>query len=254
MICAATLLAEIGDCHGRYPHHDAIAAQAGHAPVAVESGKRKHAKFRWACNKRLRRALNTVAMSTARWNPWPADRYAQARQRGHNHRRAPRTVGRAWSRILGRCWPTRTPYDPIHGTPPRNNTSPSHHPHPVEPPPRPQSRPPNGPKPHPPSTRTEPRLTQDVFRYCAASRGVSALATEGSPLIGSTGRRARDRLRPTLSVARPGAGSSREVGGGDPVGVPGGPLHQLDPVASGISEPGGPRAVRASGILLGFRL
>ena len=24
MICAATLLAEIGDCHGRYPHHDAI--------------------------------------------------------------------------------------------------------------------------------------------------------------------------------------------------------------------------------------
>jgi transposase len=116
VICAATLLAEIGDCRARYPHRDAIAAQAGHAPVAVESGKRKSAKFRWACNKRLRRALDTVAMSTVRWNPWAADRYAQARQRGHNHRRALRSVGRAWSRILWRCWQTRTPYDPARHT------------------------------------------------------------------------------------------------------------------------------------------
>ena len=116
VICAATLLAEIGDCRARYPHRDAIAAQAGHAPVAVESGKRKSAKFRWACNKRLRRALETVAMSTGRWNPWAADRYAQARQRGHNHRRALRTVGRAWSRIIWRCWQTRTPYDPARHT------------------------------------------------------------------------------------------------------------------------------------------
>ena len=37
VICAATLLAEIGDCRARYLHRDAIAADAGHAPVAVES-------------------------------------------------------------------------------------------------------------------------------------------------------------------------------------------------------------------------
>jgi transposase len=95
VICAATLLAEIGDCRRRYPHRDAIAADAGQAPVAVESGKRKHAKFRWACNKRLRNALSTLAHCTCRWNPWAADRYANARQRGHNHRRALRTLGRA---------------------------------------------------------------------------------------------------------------------------------------------------------------
>ncbi len=88
VICAATLLAEIGDCRGRYPHRDAIAADAGQAPVAVESGKQRHAKFRWACNKRLRNALATLAHCTCRWNPWAADRYANARQRGHNHRRA----------------------------------------------------------------------------------------------------------------------------------------------------------------------
>lgn len=112
VICAATLLGEIGNCRARYPHRDAIAADAGQAPVAVESGKRKHATFRWACNKRLRNALSTLAHSTRQWNPWAADRYAHARARGHNHRRALRTLGRAWSRILWRCWTTHTPYDP----------------------------------------------------------------------------------------------------------------------------------------------
>ena len=112
VVCAATLLSEIGDCRARYPHRDAIAADAGQAPVAKESGKRKHATFRWACNKRLRNALGTLAHCTRVWNPWAADRYAHARARGHNHRRALRTLGRAWSRIIWRCWKDRTPYDP----------------------------------------------------------------------------------------------------------------------------------------------
>jgi transposase len=116
VICPATLLSEIGDCRGRYPHRDAIAADGGQAPVAVESGKRKHAKFRWACNKRLRNALATLAHSSRQWNAWAADRYANAHQRGHNHRRALRTLGRAWSRIIWRCWSTRTPYDPARHT------------------------------------------------------------------------------------------------------------------------------------------
>jgi transposase len=112
VICPATLLAEIGDCRARYPHRDAIAADGGQAPVAVESGKRKHAKFRWACNKRLRNALGTLAHSSRQSNPWAQARYAHARQRAHNHRRALRTLGRAWSRIIWRCWRNRTPYDP----------------------------------------------------------------------------------------------------------------------------------------------
>jgi transposase len=112
VICAATLLGEIGDSRHRYRHRDAIAADAGQAPVAVESGKRKNAKFRWACNKRLRKAFGVLAQSSIRWNAWAADRYASARARGHNHQRALRTLGRAWSRIIWRCWQTHTPYDP----------------------------------------------------------------------------------------------------------------------------------------------
>jgi len=112
VICAAILLAEIGDCRGRYPRADALAADGGQAAIAIESGKRKHAGFRRACNQRLRYALNTLADSTRHWHPWAADRYANARARGHNHARAIRTLGRAWARVLWRCWQDHTPYDP----------------------------------------------------------------------------------------------------------------------------------------------
>ena len=50
VVTAAELLAEIGDCRARYPTRDALAADAGQAAVAIESGKRKTASFRWGCN------------------------------------------------------------------------------------------------------------------------------------------------------------------------------------------------------------
>jgi transposase len=112
VICAAELLAEIGDCRARYPTRDTLAADAGQAAVAKESGKYKAATFRWACNKRLRAAVCTLADSTRHHNPWAQDLYASARARGHDHPRAIRTLGRAWCRILWRCWQDRVPYDP----------------------------------------------------------------------------------------------------------------------------------------------
>jgi transposase len=68
-LCAATMLAEIGDSRERYPTYRALAADAGQAPVAVESGKSKRARFRWACDHRLRETLNTLADSSRHHNP-----------------------------------------------------------------------------------------------------------------------------------------------------------------------------------------
>jgi Transposase IS116/IS110/IS902 family len=113
-ITAAELLAEIGDCRARYPNRDALAGDAGQAAVAIESGKRKAACFRWGCNKRLRGAFCTLADTTRHWHPWAQDLYAAAIARGHDHPRALRTVGRAWCRVVWRCWQDRTPYDPAH--------------------------------------------------------------------------------------------------------------------------------------------
>jgi transposase len=112
VITAAGLLGEIGDCRARYPSRDALAGDAGQAAVAIQSGKHKAASFRWGCNKRLRSAFGTLADSTRHWHPWAQDLYAAARARGHDHPRALRTVGRAWCRIVWRCWQDDVPYDP----------------------------------------------------------------------------------------------------------------------------------------------
>jgi transposase len=115
-ICPATLIAELGDARGRYPTEAAMAADAGMSPVALESGKLRVATFRRACDKRLRLAVATLADSTRHWHPWAKEVYRKARARGQDHPHAIRTLGRAWIRILWRCWRDRVPYDPArHG-------------------------------------------------------------------------------------------------------------------------------------------
>jgi transposase len=115
-ITAARLVAEIGDDRGRYPTSEALAADAGMSPVARESGKRKVATFRWACDKRLRDAVACLADSTRHHHPWAREVYARARSRGLDHPHAIRVLGRAWLRVLWRCWQDGVPYDPaLHG-------------------------------------------------------------------------------------------------------------------------------------------
>jgi transposase len=115
-ICPATLIAELGDSRARYPTEAAMAADAGMSPVAVESGKRRVATFRRACDKRLRGAVSTLADSTRHWHPWARQVYGAARARGQDHPHAIRTLGRAWIRVLWRCWQDGVPYEPsLHG-------------------------------------------------------------------------------------------------------------------------------------------
>ncbi|MGE5636489.1 MAG: IS110 family transposase [Nocardioidaceae bacterium] len=115
-VTAAGLIAEIGDNRARYPSADALAADAGMAPVAVESGKRRAACFRRGCDHRLRAHFATLADSTRHWHPWANNVYTRARARGCDHPHAIRILGRAWTRILWRCWQDQTPYNPArHG-------------------------------------------------------------------------------------------------------------------------------------------
>jgi transposase len=112
VITAAGLLAEIGDNRNRYPTNDSLAADAGQAPVTIQSGKRNNATFRWACDKRLRKHMGVLADSTRHWHPWAQDVYQRARARGCTHPHAIRILGRAWTRVLWRCWQDHTPYEP----------------------------------------------------------------------------------------------------------------------------------------------
>ena len=109
---AAQILAEVGDVRERFPSDDVLAMEGGIVPVTKRSGKLKSVGFRWACNKRLRRALTTWADNTRRASPWAQGIYARAVARGADHPHAVRILARAWLRVLWRCWQDRVPYDP----------------------------------------------------------------------------------------------------------------------------------------------
>jgi transposase len=115
-INAAQMLAEWGDCRQAYEHPDAVAALAGVTPVTKQSGKHRGVEFRWACNKRFRRAITIFADNSRHASPWAASIYSNARAAGKDHPHAVRILARAWIRVIWRCWLDDMPYDPArHG-------------------------------------------------------------------------------------------------------------------------------------------
>ncbi|TAN63915.1 MAG: IS110 family transposase [Magnetospirillum sp.] len=110
-ICAAQILAELGDIRERFPTADQLAAEAGVSPVTHASGKSRGVVFRWACNHRLRAAITCFADNSRHASPWAADVYKRARGRGCDHPHAVRILARAWIRVLWRAWMDGTPYN-----------------------------------------------------------------------------------------------------------------------------------------------
>jgi len=113
---AAQVLAEWGDCRQAYAGPDSVAALAGVTPVTKESGKHRAVHFRWACNKRFRKAITTFADNSRHASPWAAKIYNDARASGKDHPHAVRVLARAWIRVIWPCWLDGVPYDPArHG-------------------------------------------------------------------------------------------------------------------------------------------
>jgi transposase len=113
---AAQMLAEWGDCRDAYAGPESVAALAGQTPVTRQSGKHKSVGFRWACNKRFRDAMHTFADNSRHASLWAAGIYEDAKSRGHDHQHALRILGRAWIRVIYRCWTDGVPYDAaLHG-------------------------------------------------------------------------------------------------------------------------------------------
>jgi transposase len=111
-ICAAQILAELGDVRERFQTEDQLAAEAGVCPVTHASGKSRGVVFRWACNHRLRAAITCFADNSRHSSDWAAHIYRRARARGCDHPHATRILARAWVRILWRAWKDRKSYNP----------------------------------------------------------------------------------------------------------------------------------------------
>lgn len=111
-VCAAQILAELGDVRERFPTLQRLVAEAGTAPVTYQSGKTRSVSFRWACNHRLRQAITCLADNSRHANAWARSIYAAARARGCDHPHATRILARAWLGVIWRAWTDRKPYDP----------------------------------------------------------------------------------------------------------------------------------------------
>jgi transposase len=111
-VCAAQITAELGGVRERFPGPDALAMEAGVAPVTRQSGKSRSVVFRWACNRRLRAAVTCFADNSRHASAWAAQLYARARQRGCDHPHAIRVLARAWIRVLWRAWHDGRTYEP----------------------------------------------------------------------------------------------------------------------------------------------
>jgi len=125
VVTAAELLAEIGDRRDRHPASSSLEAIAGQAPIAVESGKKKVACFRWACNKNLRSAASVLADSSRKHNPLgqrhlPTRPRPRPRPPTHNPHPQPRLAPRHLAPLARRC--------PLRPHPPRQPPTPPHQP------------------------------------------------------------------------------------------------------------------------------
>jgi transposase len=117
-ICAAQILAELGDVRARFPSEHQFAAEAGVAPVTYQSGKSRGVGWRWACNKRLRAALTCMADNSRHHSPWAADVYRRARARGCDHPHAIRILAEPGRASSGAPGPTASPTTPTNMPPP----------------------------------------------------------------------------------------------------------------------------------------
>lgn len=110
-ILAARMLAEMGDNSHHYRALQELRCLAGTAPVTIASGRFHHrVRFRRACNKELRDALQLLALETISRCTWAREYYDRKRGQGKAHHESLRMLADRWVRIIfamrrdGRCY------------------------------------------------------------------------------------------------------------------------------------------------------
>ena len=114
-INAAQALAEWRDSRQTYDPPDAVDALGGLTPVSKASAKYHTVPFRWACNKRFRKAMTTFADNSRHESPWASDVYRRAIHGGHDRPHAVRVLARAGVRVIYRCRLNRELHPARHG-------------------------------------------------------------------------------------------------------------------------------------------
>lgn len=100
-VIAARLLGEVGDIR-RFPNSSAFAANNGTAPLDASSGRNERHRLNRGGNRRVNRALYTIAITQTRHEPRATDYLARKRAAGHTRRGALRCLKRRLSDVIYR--------------------------------------------------------------------------------------------------------------------------------------------------------
>jgi len=109
---APALLSKFRDHRGRFPTAAVAQAVAGTCPVTIESGKRKkHVRFRRACDREFRYYMTQFARSSTLQAPWARAYFDSVRPRHAKVTQAYRRLANRWVSIIWRLWMDRVEYD-----------------------------------------------------------------------------------------------------------------------------------------------
>jgi transposase len=108
---APRLLSELGSNREVFAAPQDLQCYAGAAPVTRQSGQRRFAKMRRACNKVLRATVHLWANESRRQCAWAQAYYQQKKDAGQSHAQALRCLGLRWLKILWKMWQERCRYD-----------------------------------------------------------------------------------------------------------------------------------------------
>jgi transposase len=108
---APRLLTHFGSDRQRYDSAESVQCLSGTAPVTHQSGRFKHVRMRWECQRDFRNTLHLFAFLTLERSTWARAFYDRARRAGQSHGLALRNLARKWLKILYRMWQERRPYD-----------------------------------------------------------------------------------------------------------------------------------------------
>lgn len=109
---APALLAKFRDCRARFPTAAVAQAIAGTSPVTIQSGKRKrHIKFRLACDREFRYFITQFARSSVKKSPWAAAYLATVATRYDKISQAYRCLANRWIPVIWRLWTDCVEYD-----------------------------------------------------------------------------------------------------------------------------------------------
>jgi transposase len=111
VILAAKLLAAIGTDRNRFSSANELQALFGTAPYTKQSGRHRGVSFRQACDRKLRAALNQMALSSLTKSQWARSYYDRKRKEGKRSHHAFRCLANLWVRVIFSMWKKHTQYD-----------------------------------------------------------------------------------------------------------------------------------------------